>query len=73
LLPTTCLVWRWKIVHDCYIYMITYEGQWDGRKMEGESPYTYTASSRWWAEHYKKELEQEFPGRVWTIEEKDVS
>ena len=28
---------------DAIIYMITYEGQWDGKK--GESPYTWTAHS----------------------------
>jgi len=60
-------------MHDCYIYMITYEGQWDGRKKEGESPYTYSAPSWWSAEVYKKELEKEFPDREWTIEAKDVS
>ncbi len=73
MLLTTCLVWKCKTVHDAFIYMVTYEGQWDGRKMKGESPYTYTASSWWDAENYKKELEQEFPDREWTIEAKDVS
>ena len=53
------------------IWMITYEGQWDGRK--GESPYTWTAYSASAALQLCEELEQQYPDRVWRIEEKDVS
>ena len=56
---------------DCYIYMLTYKGQWDGRK--GESPYTWIAHSYTEAEQMKKDLEAEYPSRVWSIGEKDVS
>jgi len=58
-------------MHDAIIWMVTYEGQWDGRK--GESPYTWTAPTLQTAEDLKLELEEEFPNRVWKITEKDVS
>jgi hypothetical protein len=48
-----------------------YDGQWDG--LEGESPYTWTAPSYQSAVDLKGELEEEFPDRVWSITEKDVS
>lgn len=53
------------------IWLITYEGQWDGRS--GESPYTYTAHSASAAISMVEELEQQYPDRKWRIEEKDVS
>jgi hypothetical protein len=56
---------------DALIYMVTYDGQWDG--LEGESPYTWTAPSYQSAVDLKGELEEEFPDRVWSITEKDVS
>ena len=56
---------------DAIIYMITYEGQWDGKK--GESPYTWTAHSASQAISIVEELEQQYPDRKWRIEEKDVS
>ena len=51
--------------------MVTYEGQWDGKK--GESPYTYTAPTAGAAMELVEELEQQYPDRKWRIEEKDVS
>ena len=60
-------------MHDAIIWMVTYEGQWDGRKMEGESPYTYTAPSAGAAIELLEELEEQYPDRKWTITEKDVS
>ena len=61
------------IMHDAIIWMVTYEGQWDGRKMEGESPYTYTAPSAGAAIELLEELEEQYPDRKWKITEKDVS
>lgn len=58
-------------MHDALIYMVTYEGQWDG--MKGESPYKWTAFDRIEAEKLKAELEKEHPDRVWSVSEKDVS
>jgi len=58
-------------MHDALIYMVTYEGQWDGRK--GESPYRWTAVDRIDAEKLKTELEDKYPDRVWSVSEKDVS
>lgn len=58
-------------MREATIWMITYEGQWDGRK--GESPYTWTAYSAGAALQLCEELEQQYPDRVWRIEEKDVS
>ena len=55
------------------IWLITYEGQWDGTKMEGESPYTYQSPSLSAAMTMLVKLEEEYPTRKWTIEEKDVS
>ena len=60
-------------MHDAIIWMITYEGQWDGRKMKGESPYTWIASSAGQAIAMVEELEEQYPDRKWRIEEKDVS
>lgn len=51
---------------DCFIYMVTYEGQ-------TESPYTWAEGCEYFAEKLKKELEAEYPDRVWSICEKDVS
>ena len=51
---------------DCYIYMVTYEGQ-------TESAYTWTEYSWQFAECLKEQLEKEFPDRKWEIFEKDVS
>jgi len=56
---------------EAVIWMVTYEGQWDGRK--GESPYTYTAPTAGAAMELVEELEQQYPDRKWRIEEKDVS
>jgi hypothetical protein len=53
------------------IYMITYEGQCDGKK--GESPYTWTAHTAGQAISLVEELEEQYPNRKWRIEEKDVS
>jgi hypothetical protein len=58
-------------MHDALIYLITYEGQWNGR--EGESPYTWQAHSAGAAMELVEELEQQYPDRKWRIEEKDVS
>ena len=58
-------------MNDSVIYLITYECQWDGK--EGESPYTYTAYSASQALSMLIELEEQYPDRVWSIEEKDVS
>jgi hypothetical protein len=58
-------------MREAIIYMITYEGQWDGKK--GESPYTWTAYSASAAIQLCEELEQQYPDRKWRIEEKDVS
>jgi len=60
-------------MRDALIYMVTYDGQWDGSTMQGESPYTWTAPSYQSAVDLKGELEEEFPDRVWSITEKDVS
>ena len=60
-------------MHDALIFMVTYKGQWDGRKMEGESPYKWTAFDRIDAEKLKGELEEKFPEREWSVSEKDVS
>lgn len=48
-----------------YIWLVTYEGQ-------TESPYTWTASFYEAARDLMKELENEYPDRIWDIEEKDV-
>lgn len=56
---------------DATVWLVTYEGQWDGKK--GESPYTYTAFSAGEAISMVEELEQQYPDRKWRIEEKDVS
>ena len=58
-------------MHDAIIYMITYEGQWDGKK--GESPYKWTAPTAGAAIELVEELEQQYPARKWTVTEKDVS
>ena len=58
-------------MHDAIIWMVTYEGQWDGKK--GESPYTYTVQSAGAAMELVAELEEQYPDRKWRIEEKDVS
>jgi len=58
-------------MHDAIIWMVTYEGQWDGKK--GESPYKWTAPSAGAAMELVEELEQQYPDRKWRIEEKDVS
>ena len=58
-------------MHDALIYMVTYEGQWDG--MKGESPYKWTAIDRIDAEKLKAELEEKYPEREWSVSEKDVS
>lgn len=49
------------------IYLITYEGQ-------TESVYTWTVTSYNYdsALAMKRNLEKEYPNRVWDIEEKDV-
>ena len=67
-------------MHDAYhsgapatIWLITYEGQWDGRKMEGQSPYTWQAHSAGAALELLEEMEQQYPDRKWRVEEKDVS
>ena len=51
---------------DSYIYMVTHQGQ-------TESAYTWTEYDWRSAEDLKKQLEKEFPDRVWSICEKDVS
>ena len=48
------------------VYMITYEGQ-------ERSPYFITTPSLSAAMVEVEKLEQEYPHRVWHIEEKDVS
>lgn len=53
------------------VWLITYDGQWDGKK--GESPYKYTAFSAGEAISMVEELEEQYPDRRWRIEEKDVS
>ena len=53
------------------VWLITYDGQWDGK--EGESPYKYTAFSAGEAISMVEELEEQYPDRRWRIEEKDVS
>lgn len=58
-------------MHDAIIYLITYEGQWDGK--EGESPYKFQAYSAGAALELLEELEEQYPNRKWTITEKDVS
>ncbi len=58
-------------MHDAIIYLITYEGQWDGKK--GVSPYTYTVQSSGEPMELFEELEEQYPDRKWRIEEKDVS
>jgi len=58
-------------MHDALIYMVTYEGQWNGKT--GESPYTWIEYSWSAAESLKQELEDRYPDRVWSIVEKDVS
>jgi len=58
-------------MHDALIYLITYEGQWDGKK--GESPYKFQAHSAGAALELLEELEEQYPNRKWTITEKDVS
>jgi hypothetical protein len=58
-------------MHDALIYMVTYEGQWDG--MKGESPYKWTAFDRNSADKLKSELEEKDPERQWSVSEKDVS
>ena len=58
-------------MHDALIYLITYEGQWDGKK--GESPYTWQAHSASAAMELIEELEEQYPDRKWTMTEKDVS
>lgn len=60
-------------MREASIWLVTYEGQWDGRKMEGESPYTYTAPSAGAAMELLEELEEQYPDRKWSIFEKDVS
>jgi len=58
-------------MQDAVIYLVTYEGQWDGKK--GKSPFTYQAHSAGAAIALCEELEEQYPDRKWTIEEKDVS
>jgi len=58
-------------MHDALIYMVTYEGQWNG--MKGESPYKRTAFDRNSADKLKSELEEKYPERQWSVSEKDVS
>lgn len=58
-------------MREAIIWLVTYEGQWDGKK--GESPYKYTAFSAGEAISMCEELEQQYPDRKWRIEEKDVS
>jgi hypothetical protein len=58
-------------MQDAVIWLVTYEGQWDGKK--GESPYTYQAQSAGAAIALVEELEEQYPNRKWRIEEKDVS
>ena len=58
---------------DAQVWLVTYEGQWDGRKMEGESPYTWMTFSAGAAMELVEEMEQQYPDRKWRIEEKDVS
>jgi hypothetical protein len=53
-------------MEDCYIFLITYEGQ-------TESVYTWSETSYFMAEYTLKELQAEYPDRVWSIVEKDVS
>lgn len=60
-------------MNDSVIYLITYDGQWDGRNMVGESPYTVTASSASQAIAMVEELEEQYPDRNYHITEKDVS
>ena len=54
------------VMEDCYIFLITYEGQ-------TESVYTWSETSYFMAEYTLKELQAEYPDRVWSIVEKDVS
>ncbi len=58
---------------DASVWLVTYKGQWDGSKMEGESPYTFMAFSASQALSMLIELEEQYPDRIWSIEEKDVS
>jgi len=48
------------------VWLVTYKGQ-------TEDPYEWMSFSLWDAHMYKTELEQKFPNREWTVEEKDVS
>lgn len=58
-------------MQEAIIYLVTYEGQWNGR--EGESPYTWQAHSAGAALELLAEMEEQYPDRKWTITEKDVS
>lgn len=48
------------------IWLVTYKGQ-------TESPYTWMAGSIDRAYNLLEDLQNEYPHREWTIEEKDVS
>lgn len=48
------------------MYLVTYKGQ-------EESPYHWSAQSLSLAMSLLEELEEQYPDRVWRIEEKDVS
>lgn len=53
-------------MREAIVYLVTYEGQ-------EESPYTFLAFSASQAITLCEELEEQYPDRVWHIEEKDVS
>jgi hypothetical protein len=56
---------------EALIYLVVYDGQWDGRK--GKSPYTITCFSYSQALAELEEQERLYPDRKYHIEEKDVS
>jgi hypothetical protein len=60
-----------SFVMDDVIYMVTYEGQWDGKN--GTSPFTWYTFDFNSACRLKSDLERKYPDRVWSIDEKDVS
>ena len=57
-------------MRNCFIYMVIYMVTYEGQT---ESAYTWTESDYSFAESLKVQLETQYPDRVWSIYEKDVS
>ena len=56
---------------DYTVYLVTYEGQWDGK--HGDSPYTICCYSYGQAIAELEEQQELYPNRKYSICEKDVS